>query len=350
MKQLFKRIFLTSLALSLLNVSALAESVSLDGTVTAAYTHEVYAAASGIVESVSVTAGQNVTAGDEVAALRTTKVYAEVDGTVSAVFARAGSLTDTVAERYGACVYLESDVTYTVSASTENAYDSVETKVVYVGEQIYLRSRSDSARAGVGVITGVDGSAYTVQVTDGSFKVGESVNLYRDAAFTDTQRVGRGDVGRNAPVAVTASGRVASVAVTEGQSVTRGALLMETLDGSAADPSILAGEAGVVAEINVEPGATVSENAVVAVIWPAEAMQIEALINESDLASISIGDTVSLAFDWSADSAEPVSGVVRSISALSDSASEDTCFRVRIDFEPDASIRYGMNVTIATMD
>ena len=73
-------------------------------------------------------------------------------------------------------------------------------------------------------------------------------------------------------------------------------------------------------------GASVAENDVVAVIWPDDAMQIEAVINESDLAFIAPGDSVTLCFDWNADSGETLSGTVRSISAVADADSEDTVF------------------------
>ena len=348
--QMFKRIVLFALALMLCSSLALAENISFEGTVTAAYTHEVYAASNAIVESVSVAVGDRIAAGDTVAALRTTKVYAEEDGTVYAVFGQEGMSADTATENYGAAIYMEGNVTYTVSASTQNAYDSVETKLVHAGETVYLRSRTEESRVGTGVITTMDGTDYQVNVTEGDFLIGETVHIYRSSNYADDQRIGKGTVARHAPIAVTGTGRIVSVAVKAGDEVKRGDLLMETLDGSGSATVLNAGVSGVVAQLNVTQGASVAENDVAAVIWPDNAMQIEAVINEADLAYIAPGDTVSLTFDWNADSGETLAGTVQSISAMADAASEDTVFIARIVFEPNEHVRYGMNVTVTVQE
>lgn len=347
---MFKRIVLFALALMTCSSLALTENISFEGTVTASYTHEVYAASSAIVENVPVTAGDRIAAGDAVAALRTTKVYAEEDGTVRAVFGQAGVSADTVTENYGAAIYMEGHVVYTVSASTANAYDSVETKLVHAGETVYLRSRAEESRTGTGVITTMDGTDYQINVTEGDFLIGENVNVYRSADYADKQRIGKGTVARNAPIAVTGTGRIVSIAVKAGDEIKRGDLLMETLDGSGSTAVMKAGVSGVVAQVNVTQGASVAENDVAAVIWPDDAMQIEAVINEADLAFIAPGDTVTLIFNWNADSGETFSGTVRSISAVADADSEDTVFAACIAFEPNENVRYGMNVTVAVQE
>ena len=347
---MFKRILLITLALMLCGAPALAETISFEGTVTAAYTHEVYAASSAVVESVPVSVGDKVTAGDSIAALRTTKVYAEQDGTVTAVFGQVGDSTETLAEAYGAAIYLEGVSSCSVSASTANAYDSVANKLVYVGESVYLRSRAENTRTGTGVITSVDGESYMLNVTQGTFLGGESVNIYRTADYADEQRIGRGTVERKAPIAVAGTGRIVSVAVAPGDQVQRGDLLMETLDGSGSSRVLTAEVSGVVASLSAVQGTALEENAVAAVIWPDDAMQIEAAVSESDLMYIQPGDAVTLAFEWNADSGETLEGTVKSISAISDAESDNTAFTAFIAFSPDDSVRYGMNVTVSVQD
>lgn len=329
---------------------ALAESISLDGKVTAGYTAEVYAESSAIAQTVYVAVGQTVAAGDAIAALRTTKVYAEEEGTVSAVFAAVGDLGDTLTTRYGAALYMETNVLYTVSATADKAWDSVDAKLVHVGEQVYLRSRKDEARTGKALITAVDGSSYTLHVTEGSFIVGETVEIFRTEDFAETACLGRGDVGRNAPLAVTATGRIVNVAVEAGAKVKKGDLLLETLEGSGSSAQLTASVSGVVAELAVQQGAAVTEDTVAAVIWPSDAMQIEASIPEADLIYIAVGDEVTLSFDWNEDSGETLTGTVKSISALSDGESSTTTYTAVITFTPDQNVRYGMNVTISTID
>lgn len=347
---MFKRIVLIALALMTCSSVALAENISFEGTVTAAYTHEVYAASSAIVEKVPVAVGDSVSGSDMVASLRTTKVYAEEDGTVCAVFGQEGVSADTVTANYGAAIYMEGSVIYTVSASTANAYDSVETKLVHAGETVYLRSRAEESRVGTGVITTIDGTDYQINVTEGDFVVGENVNVYRSNTYSDQQRIGKGTIARNAPIAVTGTGRIVSVAVQVGDEIKRGDLLMETLDGSGDTAVMNAGVSGVVAQLNVVQGSSIAENDVAAVIWPDDAMQVEAVINESDLAYIMPGDTVSLTFDWNADSGEMLMGTVQSISAMADADSEDTVFTAYIAFEPNDAVRYGMNVTVSVQE
>lgn len=347
---MFKRILLFTLMLMTCSSVVLAETISFEGTVTASYTHEVYAASSAIVENVPISVGDSVSGNDMVASLRTTKVYAEEDGTVCAVFGQEGVSADTVTENYGAAIYMEGRVLYTVAASTTNAYDSVDAKLVHAGETVYLRSRAEESRVGTGVITTIDGTDYQIKVLEGDFLIGENVNVYRSENHEDEQRIGKGTVSRQAPVAVTGTGRIVSIAVKAGDEVKRGDLLMETLDGSGSAAVMQAGVGGVIAQLNVTQGASVAENDVVAVIWPDDAMQIEAVINESDLAFIAPGDSVTLCFDWNADSGETLWGTVRSISAVADADSEDTVFTAYIAFDPNDAVRYGMNVTVAVQE
>ncbi|MCH5287555.1 MAG: HlyD family efflux transporter periplasmic adaptor subunit [Christensenellaceae bacterium] len=350
MKKLLRSLILAAMIMALACSAALAESISLDGTVTAAYTHEIYALNTAQVESVPVIVGQPVKAGDTIATLRTTKVYAEEDGTVAAVFGKPGDLTDTLTERYGAAIYLESNVTYTIAASTQYAYDSVETKLVHVGETVALRSRTDSARTGEGVIIAVNGASYSVHVTSGDFLIGESVSIYRGSEYKDTQRIGRGSIARSADVAVTGSGRIVSVAVQPGDTVKRGDLLMETLIGTGESALIVSDVDGVVARLGVAQGVALEENGVAAVIWPDDAMQIEIQVNENDLTFVHEGDTVNLLFDWEVERNSVQTGTVKSISAISDAASDDTVYVATIAFTPDETIRYGMSVTVTTLD
>ena len=348
MKQLLTLLLLA--AMFMMSTSALAETISLDGVVVPACTSEVYAASTAIVQEVHVAVGQTIQAGDAIATLRTTKVYAEEDGVVTAVFAQSGDLGDNLTARYGAALSIQTAVTYAVSATTDKAYDSVQTKLITVGENVYLRSRNNEARKGTAIVTAVEGTAYTLHVTEGDFIIGETVEIFRTADLAESACLGRGDVARNAPMAVTAAGRIVQVHVQPGDEVRKGDLLLETLTGSGEDAVLRADVSGVVAALNINQGEAVTEDAVAAVIWPSDAMQIEASIHELDLANLTIGDEVELTFDWNEDSGETMKGVVQRISAISDGESSATVFSVVIAFTPDENTRYGMNVTITTME
>ena len=134
MKNPGKAVLTGAIACALLAQGALAETISFTGTVTAKSTSEIYAPIGGTVESVHAVAGQQVRAGDVLATLATTKVYAPEDGVITGLFAQAGDSAEAVAQRYGAVLYIEGESVYTISASTENAYNTTANKFVHVGE------------------------------------------------------------------------------------------------------------------------------------------------------------------------------------------------------------------------
>lgn len=349
MKKMLSLLLTLALMLSM-SAAALAEPLSLDGTVTAAYTSEVYATSTAIAQKVHVALGQKVSAGDTIVTLRTTPVYAEEDSIVTAVFAEPGDLADTLTTRYGAALVMETEVLYTVAATTERAYDAVATKLVQIGENVALRSRTNESRTGKAVITAVDGINYTLQVTAGSFIVGETVEVFRGEGFAETNCLGRGDVARNAPTLVTATGRIVNVHVQPGAEIKKGDLLLETLEGSGSSSVLTSSADGVVAQINAVQGASLAENDVAVVIWPTDAMQIEASIHELDLKDVAIGQQVNLVFDWNEEAGKTMTGTISRISAVTEAEATSTSYTLVIDFTPDEFTRYGMNVTITTIE
>lgn len=355
MKHILKTLLLTMLAL-FLGLPAFAEGVSFVGQVKAAYTLDVYTTFTGIIGQISVQPGDRVEADTQVAALRTVKVCAEADGTVAAVLVQPGDSVDAITQRYGAVLYIDDGVHYIVAASNEGskAYDSASSRRVQPGENVFLRSRSDESCTGAGRITTVDGSSYTVEVTSGEFMPGKTVNIYRDAALTESQRIGQGEIASKAPEGVIASGRVVSVAVKPGDMVHKGDLLLETLEGgvNGADitSQLLAGVSGVVAEVFVAQGDSVSEGMRIASIWPDAAMQIEVSIPESDLGEICVGGSVDIVFDWNPDADKTLRGTVTGIAFAADSENANTAYIAVIAFTPDENVRYGMHATVTPVN
>ncbi len=344
-----------------LSPAALADGITFTGTVAASQTHEVYAPIGGTVEAVAAEAGQTVKAGDALVQLSTTKVYAEEDGTVTGVFGEPGDSAETVSQKYGAVMYLEGESVYSVAASTDNAYNSTATKFVHVGEPVYIECYSDGSHTGSGVITAIEGTDYTVRVTSGEFLIGETVNIYRGESAVSTSRIGRGTLNRTSPTAVTGSGSIASVAVENGDSVKKGDLLFETLDGSfdglyMSGSAIAAGVGGTVSQLNAQQGSPVQKGDVVAVIYPESAMRIEAQVAEGNLSSIAVGDPVSIELVWNQDEEVTYEGTISMISAIADEAQggsegdSGVTYTVYVDFTPDENTRYGMSAVVTTLD
>lgn len=339
-----------------LSCAAMAETVSFEGTVTAGETCEVYAPIGGTVASVSVEAGQKITEGAVIAELRTNKVYAEEDGKVTGIFARPGDSAETVASRYGAVMYIQQNNVYTISASTNYAYETSSATFVTIGETVALSCNTDGRHVGSGVITSIDGTSFTVEVTRGAFPIGEAVNVYR-SEVKYYNRLGRGNVARKSPLAITSSGSIVSFAVKDGDTVSRGDLLFETLDG-AFDGLVMTGTqikapvSGTVASVNVTPGSKADKNSVAAVIYPETSMRIKGQIYESALTFINEGDPVTIELVWNLDTQTCYEGTVAMISAISSGESEngDALFDVTVDFAPGADTRFGMNAIISTME
>ena len=82
MKKILTGTLAALLCMALALSAALAETLSLEGTVTAGDTIPVYAPIGGTVGEVKVAEGQQVAAGDVLYVMKTEKVYAEEDGTV----------------------------------------------------------------------------------------------------------------------------------------------------------------------------------------------------------------------------------------------------------------------------
>lgn len=351
MKGKWMKAVVLGLVLCLAAGAAMADTLNATGTVTAGTTVNIYAPIGGTVESVNAEKGMMASAGDVLAVLKTQKFYAPQDGKITGIFVQPGDDAEEAVTNYGAVMYLEGTTLYTVSASTNKAYSSVETTLVHVGETVYLQCRSAKTRTGVGCITAMDGSSYTVTVTDGSFVVGDSVYIYRDEAHTTEQRIGGGSISRVGPVAISATGAVVSVAVKDGDTVKKGDLLLETLEGTwdgyqMTGTEIKTGEAGVVAEVSAEPGSTVSKGATLMKIYPLSGMRVEAVIAADDLKDLGIGDTVTL--ELAVDESRKYTGTVKRISALAEEDTEEVSYRVYIDFTPDEHVSFGMTMEITS--
>ena len=357
----------------LLSACAMADTITFTGIVTASETYEVYAPIGGTVEKVEGEVGQRVKPDDVIVRLSTTKVYTEESGTVTGVFGQPGDNAETVAEKYGAVMVIEGESVYSIAASTDNAYNSTATKFVHVGENVYLSCYSDGKHTGTGMITAIEGTDYTVRVTSGEFLIGETVNIYRGDSAVSTQRIGRGTLNRLSPTAVTGSGSIVAFAVSSGDTVERGDLLFETLDGSfdglyMSGSDITAGVNGTISQIDAQQGSKIEKDSVIAVIYPEGSMRVEAQVEEANLASVAVGDPVSIELVWNQDEEISYSGTISMISAISDSAasasngsgatgesasgeSDDTVtYTVYIDFTPDENTRYGMSAVVTTLE
>lgn len=328
--------------------TALAEGIELDGTIEAGRTLTITAPYTGKVGDFTAQAGDLLAGGDLLFPLSVTTVYAETDGTVTGLFAQPGDRAAAVVDRFGALGYVERDELFSASCTTAGADSDIEDKIVHPGETVYLKSTQNSDRRGVGRVTSVSGSSYTVEVTDeGNLRLNESFKVYRSKEYDSDSCIGSGRTSRIDPVAVTAEGYVLAVHVTDGQRVVRGDALFSIVpdqlkDMQGGDAAALMPQDGVLLSVLAQSGAQAAKDSVLASYCPAGDMQLVCPVDEMDLADITVGAHVSVTLDAYPDA--PFGGEVVKIAAAADENGE---YAVTIALEESALVRIGMSATAA---
>ena len=341
---------LLSLCLCALCLTGAARAeIALSGTVAARETAAVTANTGGSVEEVFVRAGDLVEEGDVVATVALTGVYAPADGTVRGIMAEAG---DSAGETVLSIAPMSK---YTVTADISDAYDSAANKHVTVGETVYMECSRDGSHVAVGRVVKAEGSAYTVEVTGGELYMEEKVYIYRDEDHSSSARIGSGTVSRTAELAVSGTGRVAEMYVSEGERVERGQLLFTCVEADTVEDALLGGEirstaSGVVASVAAQAGQQAAVGSTVLTVYPTESFCVELSVEEADLAAVNVGDSVRLSFDFDAEGALTCEGAVTEISYLGESTETGTVYTAWVDLDPPEDVRLGMTVTATVTD
>lgn len=323
---------------------------SLSGNVVAGESVSWVAPYGGKLLDYTVRVGDIVEPAEALFEIETTKVYAPCDGTVGGVRAQPGDEAAFIQEQYGALMYLEPDTLLQIDTSTAEAYNRNENKLVHVGETVYVQSVNSKSRTGIGYVTQVDGTKFSIEITEGNLRVAERANICRSENYEYESRIGAGKTARLSPVAITGEGSVLRVLVAEGAHVERGDVLAETVSGVLPDYAALpkaqaATGPCIVASIEAQPGAQVTSGQVLATLHPVSSLQIAADLNELDLPLIHVGDAVRV--EWIGFKEQSLlEGTVKAISALSSTDSGDAEYTVYVDFLADSYVREGMSATI----
>ncbi|MBR5288735.1 MAG: HlyD family efflux transporter periplasmic adaptor subunit [Clostridia bacterium] len=326
--------------------TALAESLEMEGTIQPGKRLLLTAPYSGMADSLNVSQGDVLAAGDALVAISTQKVYADFDGTVTGVFAQAGDNAASVTGRYGALLYMEREALYTAQCTTSGAAADNENKIIHAGETVYVRSSADSKRDGVARVTGVSGKSYTLEVLlEDGLKIGDTVKVYRDDGFDTDSCIGTGKLNRIDPVAVTADGSVLCVHVKNGQTVSRGDVLLEMVPDAlrgmkGGDGTVVMPQDGVLLELYIQGGERVENDQVLAAYCPAGELKIVCSVDEEDLSLIAVGDEFTVTFEATGDKAYDAE--VTKIAAAADEKGE---FAVTLTLEKTEGLRIGMSAT-----
>lgn len=352
-------VLLLALSLMLTGVPALAETatsgVSYSGTVAYGATRSITAPFGGTLGDYTLSVGDTVKVGEALFTLSTTKVYAPFDGIVHGVQAQPGDEAAAVTDRYGALLYMEPVGKYTISTTTANAYknDSNNNINRYLneGETVYLRSSDDNERTGVGMITTVDGRSFTVEVKEGKLNVEDTVSIYRDAAYSNAERLASyAKVQRAASTAITAEGSVLKCLVTEGQSVKRGDLLFETVTGTLAglqgvSDTVATPADGTIVSVAKASGAAVNQNDVLATYYTQADLRVQFTVDEGDLDTIGAGAKVKVTFD-ALSAREALDGTIASVVSVPGEAGGDSKYTAYVQLADTTTLRDGMTVSV----
>ena len=332
------------LALLLCLLSAVSLAFTSDATIVAPETVKITAPCSGTLLPFDWLKGDSVTAGDILFTYQTTPVYSPDSGKLAAVYAAAGDDAGRIQSRYGALAVIEPVHPLYIAASNSQAYDDDDNKYLHAGEFLYLKNGSDK---GTGRVTSVSGDNYTVEILSGPFDPGDTVRCYRESNHANDSETGRGKVHRYPDILVNGQGRIAAVHATAGTAVQTGDLLFETIDILArpGQPlSIPAGVSGVLSALPVQSGQTVSRGQLLCEIQNLSRLELCVDLDEIDLPSIHLGDTLSYTLDAYPD--RTFSGTVLRIYPVGSPRQNASYYDVRLSVPDDVPLFPGMNGTV----
>lgn len=161
-------------------------------------------------------------------------------------------------------------------------------------------------------------------------------------------------------MAVSGTGSILKMYVSDGDTVERGQSLFETVSGSlmglsaTGSPEVTTDSAGVVTQVQCSLGQQVQQGATLAVLAPRSGYQVAFTIPEDLLSQVAVEDTVEIYFNWNEDKSQPATGQVTAISYVSDaqtqgSVSTEAMYTAYATFTPGDDVRLGMTVTVVPL-
>lgn len=334
----------TALLLALCLSCACALAATANASIVAPVTHKLTAPFAGTLLPFDFTQGDAVENGELLFALDTTPVYAAQNGTVAAVFVTEGDDGQGAQNQYGAMAVIEPQYPLYIDAENEEAYDKDENFYQHVGEKLYLKWNSTT---GTGMITKVDGDDYIVEIHSGDFDPDDTVRCFRESHHPQASEIGRGKVKRYADITVNAAGRVAKVHVQPGDTVKTGDLLFEMIDAQSApgvSPEITAPASGAITQLAAVSGAQVYRGQLLCEIADLSQLELSVELDELDLNTVSVGDTLSYTLDAYAE--KVFSGTVSKIRPIGTKRQNATYFDVRVSIPQGINVLPGMNGTV----
>lgn len=348
MKKMLSLMLLVTFSSAFFGMSAFAE-VDLtsygiaNGVVSASSFEDLTAPFSGTLAPFDAEAGDSVQAGDVLFSLLTVPVFAPEDGTVRYFFAREGESADTAMNTYGAVAALQPARKQRLECTYSGAADYEECRHLHVGEILYFKADKEK---GTGVVISTRANAYDVEVLTGEYDAGKILELFRDSDYAYDNKTGSGKIVYREDVPIAASGVIAEIHAKPGESVSKGDTLFTLVGQDApfgASPKIASGNAGVIATIPVSSGQQVWRGQMLARVYHTDSLEIVADVDEMDLHSLKVGDTIPVTLDT--DESTVLTGTVTEISSLGTQRQNAAYFTVHVSVEK-SGLKLGQSASV----
>ena len=345
---------LLSLGMILSAAAAHGESLPIEGKVVSTQSCPIISQVKGTVEQIHYAVGDHVNEKDCFATITTTKVYAPVTGTIHMWGGEGDNISDLI-DQYGAVAYIEPSNPYSITTKPLDA--NGKPVIVHPGQKVYLICMNDGKKTGEGVITTVSNNNYTVRVEQSNFDSSDTISIYTTPDHRTSNRIGRGTLTKAEIASCMGTGYVVITHVASGDTVSKGDLLYETIEGNLLPEStnlneLIVPENGVIESFSISRGQDINEKEIVAVIYPDSNMRVRALIPESALSEYHAGDTVYITNQNGDSDKRPIMGEIEKISQIPEQTEYeyDMYYAAFITITDGSTLYYGMNVLVSTQE
>ena len=372
---------------------SISTSVSGSGSVSATSQITLTAANAGTVDSVSVKQGDTVAAGQAIAHVNSSASAQTVEQKQNQLTSAQSDLAQVQSQLDSLSV--KSPVAGKVKAITASAGDSLSTIKPLGDLAVISTSRSmsvsfnpsETVRMGQSVTVAVSGKTYAGTISSGSSGgqgggqsgsvsavIGSDDPTVGDTATVtlngDTIGSGKIQLTSSVPISNSGNGTVSKVYVSENQMVSKNQSLFllsgdsvqqqitakqnavksaqEDLDAAQSDAAkntVTSPISGVVAELDVKVGDSVTGGGNVAVIVNQDAMQTVVAVDEMDISKVSAGQKATISLD--AITGKTFSGSVLMVDPIGTASNGVATYNVTVSIDNPQGIKVGMTTNVA---